>query len=122
MSNTIKDIKIIDIDEDKGIVSFDDGTKLSVENFNEDFQGFLQHRIAGETVAFADMERFMRYRTSGKSLELLMKNKKSEGFQEGAGDKVLTKGQKIAIGTVVTITIVAVVVFIILRGQGIIPI
>lgn len=122
MTNIPKDIKITDIDEKNGIVTFDDGTELSVDKFNEDFQAFLQGRIAGETVTYADMERFMRYRTSGKSLELLMKNKKSEGYMEGAGDKTLTPHQKIAIGTVITLTIVAVIVFIILRGQGLIPI
>lgn len=124
MTNIPKDIKITDIDEKTGTVTFDDdnNTKLTVDKFNQDFQAFLQGRIAGETVTYADMERFMRYRTSGKSLELLMKNKKSEGYMEGAGDKKLTKGQTIAIGTVITLTIVGVIVFIILRGQGLIPI
>jgi len=122
MTNIEKDIELKDIDEKTGTVTFANGTKLTVDKFNQDFQAFLQNRIAGETVTYADMERFMRYRTSGKSLELLMKNKKSEGFAEGAGDKTLTKGQKIAIGTVVTVTVVIIMVFIILEGQGMLPI
>lgn len=122
MTNTTKDIKITSIDENKGIVTFDDDSTLTMDKFNEDFTAFLQNRIAGETITYADMERFMVHRTSGKSLELLMKNKKKEGFLEGAGDRKLTTGQKIAIGSVVTIVMIAIVVFIILRGQGLIPV
>jgi len=122
MTNIEKDIELKDIDEKTGTVTFANGTKLTVDKFNQDFQAFLQNRIAGETVTYADMERFMRYRTSGKSLELLMKNKKSEGFAEGSGDKKLTRGQTIAIGTVVTVTVVIIMVFIILKGQGMLPI
>lgn len=121
MTNTTKDIKITNINEENGIVTFDDDTTLSVESFEKDFTKFLQGRIAGETVTYADMERFMVHRTSGKSLELLMKNKKKEGFMEGSGDKALSKGQKIAIGSIAAMAIIGIVIFIILRGQGIIP-
>ena len=122
MTNTLEDIKITSIDEENGIVNFSNGTVLTVDKFNEDFTNFLQGRIAGETITYADMERFMTHRTSGKSLELLMKKKKSEGYLEGSGDKVLSTRQKIAIGTVVTVVMVAMVVFIVLRQQGVIPV
>lgn len=120
MTNIPNDIKITGINEDGGTVTFSNGTVLSFEKFIADFTGFLQNRIAGETVTYADMERFMRYRTSGKSLSLLMKNKKKEGFQEGSGDKKITRGQTIAIGTIFVIFIIGVIAFIALKGQGII--
>ena len=80
----------------------------------------MKGRIAGESLYPADMERFMR-RTSAKNLSLLMKGKKMEGYMEGVSDKMLTRGQKIAIGTVVTLVIVGIVVFVILKSQGILP-
>ena len=117
MTNTIKAI-----DEENGVVTFDDDTCLTVDEFNTGWTKFLQNRIAGETLSYADMERFMRYRTSGKSLELLMKKKKSEGYLEGSGDKVLSTRQKIAIGTIIGIALAVGILVIILRQQGLIPV
>jgi len=112
--------EIQSINEGTGTVVFKDGSSVDHKQFIEQFREFLQHRIAGETIVPADMERFMR-RTSGKSLSQLMKSKKMEGYMEGSSDKTLTTGQKIAIGTIVTLSIVGVIIFVILRNQGIIP-
>jgi hypothetical protein len=112
------DIKTIDTVNKK--IIFDDGQELTHKSFLEKFRAFLEGRVAGETVVPADMERFMR-RTSGKSLSQLMKSKKMEGYMEGASDKVLTRGQKIAIGTVITLVFVGLIVFVVLKNQGIIP-
>lgn len=108
------------IDKANKKVTFTDKTSITLDEFSKKFREFLTKRIAGETLVPADMERFMR-RTSGKSLSQLMKSKKMEGYQEGASDKILTRGQKIAIGTVVTIIFVGLIVFIVLRNQGIMP-
>lgn len=108
------------IDKTNKTVYFTDETNITHEGFKKKFRTFLTGRIAGETLVPADMERFMR-RASGKSLEQLMKSKEMEGYMKGASDKVLTRGQKIAIATVVTVVFVGIVVFVILRSQGMIP-
>jgi len=112
------DIK--NIDKTTKTVTFTDDTEITFEGFIAKFRKFLTGRIAGETVVPADMERFMR-RTSGKSLSQLMKSKKMEGYMEGASDKMLTRRQTIALATVVTIVFVGLIIFVILRNQGIIP-
>jgi len=108
------------IDKTNKKVTFTDKTEITLDGFTKTFREFLTGRIAGETIVAADMERFMR-RTSGKSLSQLMKSKKMEGYQEGASDRILTRGQKIAIGTVITLIFVGLIVFIVLRQQGMIP-
>ena len=107
------------IDESSKKVFFKDDTSIDFKGFVECFRDFMRCRIAGETLYPSDMERFMR-RTSGKNLSLLMKGKKMEGYMEGVSDKILSRTQKIAIGTIVIIIMVALVVFVILRNQGII--
>lgn len=113
-------VDIRSIDKDTKTVYFDDNSKLTFPGFIDRFRLFMGGRIAGESLYPADMERFMR-RTSAKNLTLLMKGKKMEGYMEGVSDKLLTKGQKLAIGTVVVIIMVALVVFVILKNQGMIP-
>jgi len=111
-------VDIKSINKENRTVTFDDSNTITYRDFINSFRDFLRYRIAGETLYPADMERFMR-RTSGKNLSQLMKGKKMEGYMEGIADKLLTRGQKIAIGTVVTFVIVGVVVFIILKDQGV---
>jgi len=113
-------VDIRNIDKKNRTVYYDDGSSITYKNFVDRFRQFMKQRIAGESLYPADMERFMR-RTSGKNLSQLMKGKKLEGYFEGVSDKLLTRGQKIAIGTVVAIIMVAVIVFVILRNQGLIP-
>ena len=113
-------VDISSIDKQSRTVFFDDGTKIDYKRFIDKFRLFMQCRIAGETLYPADMERFMR-RTSSKNLTALMKGKKMEGYMEGSMDKFLTRGMKIAIGTIVTIVFLGIVVFYFLKGQGVIP-
>jgi len=108
------------IDEDNKVVYYDNGESISFKGFIDGFRSFMKARIAGESLYPADMERFMR-RTSGKNLSMLMKGKKMEGYMEGVSDKLLTRGQKIAIGTVITLIFVGIIVFVVLRNQGVIP-
>jgi len=93
---------------------------VTKEDFKKRWDTFWTNRIAGETLTFNDMERFMT-RTSGKNLSNLMRGKKMEGYMEGAMDRMLTKGQKIALATVVTIIFVIIIVYIVLKNQGLIP-
>ena len=113
-------VDIESINEKNKLVTFDNGDTITFKQFIDRFRIFMTGRIAGESLYPADMERFMR-RTSAKNLSLLMKGKKMEGYMEGVSDKLLTKGQKIAIGTVITLVMVAVIVFVILKSQGAIP-
>lgn len=113
-------VDIRSIDKKERVVHFDNGTSIDYKSFIDRFRLFMQSRIAGETLYPADMERFMR-RTSSKNLTALMKGKKMEGYMEGSLDKLLTRGQKIAIGTVVVLIFVGIFVFIVLRNQGLIP-
>jgi len=108
------------IDKDTRTVYYDDGTHIDYNGFIDRFRIFMKGRIAGESLYPADMERFMR-RTSGKNLSQLMKSKKIEGYMEGSSDKILTRGQKIAIGTVIILVFVGAIVFIMLKSQGVIP-
>ena len=113
-------VDITNIDRENKTVFYDDGTRITFKGFIDNFRVFMKSRIAGESLYPADMERFMR-RTSGKNLSQLMKGKKMEGYMEGSSDKLLTKGQKIAIGAVVTLIMVAIMVFILLKSQGMLP-
>ena len=113
-------MSIKNIDKNNKTITFDDNTTLNHKKFLHAFREFLKHRVAGETIVPADMERFMR-RTSGKNLSLLMKGKKMEGYMEGSMDRMLTKGQKIALATVVTIVFVGIIIYMILESQGYIP-
>jgi hypothetical protein len=107
------------IDKNNKTVYFDNGVSIDYKGFIDRFRLFMKNRIAGESLYPADMERFMR-RTSGKNLSQLMKGKKMEGYFEGVSDKMLTRGQKIALGTVMALVFVGLIIFIILRNQGII--
>ena len=101
-------------------VTFTDGSILGFDIFMERYRQFWQHRIAGETLVPSAIEHFMR-RTSGKNLSALMKGKKMEGYMEGSMDKMLTRGQKLAVGTIITLSFVGVILLIILKSQGLIP-
>ena len=88
---------------------------VSFEDFMKRWNHFWTSRIAGETLVFTDMERFMT-RTSGKNLSNLMRGKKMEGYMEGAMDRMLTRGTKIAIATVATIIVLVIIVYIVLKN------
>jgi len=92
---------------------------VEFEEFKFKWDSFWNKRIAGETITFGDMERFMS-RTSAKNLKLLMKGKKMEGYLEGSMDKMLSKRQTIALGVIVTIAMVGVIALVILKNQGMI--
>jgi hypothetical protein len=106
------------IDQQNKTVYFDDGSRIDYKGFVDRFRVFLKGRIAVESLYPADMERFMR-RTSGKNLSMLMKGKKMEGYMEGVSDKLLTRGQKIALGTVVTLVFVGLIIYVVLNNQGV---
>lgn len=112
--------EIVNINKETETVYFDDNTSITLAKFMESFIGFWKCRIAGETLDPSSIEHFMR-RTSSKNLSLLMKGKKMEGYMEGRQGKMLTPGMKIAIGTVVTIIFVGLIVFVVLKQQGMIP-
>ena len=113
-------VEITGIDTDKQTVYYDDKSHVTYAMFLESFSRFFSKRIAGETLDPSSIEHFMR-RTSAKNLSLLMKGKKMEGYMEGRQGKMLTPGMKIAIGTIVTLTFVALIVFVVLKQQGMIP-
>ena len=110
-------MNIKSVDKTNKEVTFDNDVKINPTKFRVTFRDFLTSRIAGETLIASDMERFMR-RTSGKNLSQLMKGKKMEGYFEGVSDKLLTRGQKIALATVITLLFVGIIIFVILRQQG----
>jgi len=110
-------MNIKNINKTTKTVTFDNDVTINHNTFLSTFRDFLSNRIAGETLLTADMESFMR-RTSGKNLSQLMKGKKMEGYFEGVSDKLLTKGQKIALATIVTIAFVGIIIFVVLRQQG----
>lgn len=93
---------------------------VGFDEFKDMWYNFWNNRIAGETLVFTDMERFMT-RTSGKNLSNLMRGKKMEGYMEGVMDKMLTRGQKIALATVVTIIFIIIIVYFVLKNEGLIP-
>ncbi|MBD3321809.1 MAG: hypothetical protein GF350_12000 [Chitinivibrionales bacterium] len=101
-------------------VTLTDNTVLTFQSFLDSYRLFWQARIAGETLVPSSIEHFMR-RTSGKNLSALMKGKKMEGYMEGSMDKMLTRGQKVAIGTIVTLSFVGLIILIALKNQGMIP-
>ena len=112
-------VEIQSINKAERSVTFTDGNTVDHKTFLKTFRDFLTYRVAGETLVPSDMERFM-HRTSGKNLSMLMKGKKMEGYMEGVMDKMLTKGQKIAIGTILAVIIVICVVVVVLKNMGII--
>jgi len=112
------DIKHINVQQK--LVTLTDNRVIDFKNFMDQSRWFWQYRIAGETLVPSSIEHFMR-RTSGKNLEALMKGKKMEGYMEGSMDKMLTRGQKIAIGAIVTLSFVGLIILIALKNQGLIP-
>jgi len=115
MDNDIQSINIVD-----KTVTLTNGFVLDFDMFMETYRSFWKQRIAGETLVPSSIEHFMR-RTSGKNLSALMKGKKMEGYMEGSMDKYLTKGQKIAIGSIAAIIMVALIAVIALKNQGMLP-
>ena len=111
-------VEIQNINPIEKSVTSTDGKKITHKEFLDSFRDFLTNRIAGHTIIPSDMERFTR-RTSGKNLSMLMKGKKMEGYMEGVMDKLLTRGQKIALGTILAIIIVLMVVVVVLKNMGI---
>lgn len=109
--------EIKSIDEKAKTVHFTDDSEITHKDFLTKFREYFTGRIAGETLIPADMENFMR-RTSSKNLSLLMKGKKAEGYMEGSMDKLLTKGQKMTLVGVVTIILVVIFIFYIIRSMG----
>lgn len=109
--------KIVSINKQNGVVLFDDNSTLTLREFREKFRGFLDKRIAAETVVMADMERFMS-RLSSKNLSQLVKSKKLEGYLEGSMDQFLSKGQKIALATISTIIVLGIIGLVVLNQQG----
>jgi len=121
IGKNVNDVTIKNIDIDRKIVYFTDGTKISYPEFIEYTRHFFQNFIAGETLMPWAIEHFMR-RTSSKNLSQLMEGKKMEGYLEGTMDRLLTRGQKIAIGTVIALVFVGLIVFVVLKNQGMIPV
>ena len=113
-----KDIQSINIID--RTVTLTNGFIIDFDIFMETYRGFWKQRIAGETLVPSAIEHFMR-RTSGKNLSALMKGKKMEGYMEGSMDKLLTPGQKIAIGTIITLSFVGLIILIALKNQGMLP-
>jgi len=56
-----------------------------------------------------------------KALELLMKGMKHEGFLLGSMDKWLTRGQKVALATIIVIIFVILIAISWLNSEGILP-
>lgn len=117
---TENELDIQGIDIQNKTVTLTNNITITFDMFLERYRYFWQHRIAGETLIPSSIEHFMR-RTSGKNLEALMKGKKMEGYMEGSMDKMLTAGQKMAIGSIVVLIFVGMIVFIVLKNQGMIP-
>lgn len=111
--------QVTKIDNTTKTVTFEDGTTLTYNEFLEDlWHPFWEKRIAGETLDFSSIEHFMK-RGNAKTSHQLMKAKKLEGFFEGQSDKMLTKGQKVALAGAGTFIILAAFAVVILKSQGV---
>jgi len=117
---THPDAQIKYVDYGSKTVYFDDGTSITYDDFIDYCRRYFKQFIAGETLMPYAIEFFMR-RTSSKNLSQLMEGKKMEGYLEGSMDRLLTRGQKVAIGTIVTLIFVGLIVFVVLKNQGMLP-
>jgi len=106
--------------ENQQVTLDDDTTVVNHKKFMNRSVEFWDKRIVGKTIIPIFYE-YLFGKGGSNALELLMKGMKHEGYLLGSMDKWLTHGQKIALATVVIIIFVAIVVFIILRSQGLIP-
>jgi len=83
----------------------------------EVFMEKLQTQVAGETVCFREYERF-NIGGLPKTMSTLLKVQKAEAYMEASQDKMLTARQKIAIVTIMTITVLALIIILIARNMG----
>lgn len=95
-----------------------DETTITHKEFMEKFTGFWDNKIKGKTIVPIFYE-YIFGKGGSNALNLLMKGMKHEGYLMGSMDKLLTKGQKIALVTVVVIVFVAIFILYALRGMGI---
>jgi len=80
---------------------------LTHKVFMESFVKFWDKRIRGKTIVPLFYE-YIFGKGGSNALEVLMKGMKHEGYLLGSMDKMLTREQKIALVTVVTIIFIAI--------------
>jgi len=87
----------------------------------ECFVNFWDNRIIGKSIVPIFYE-YLFAKGGSNAHEQLMKGQKHEGFMLGSMDKIqLSKGTKIAIGAVLSIIMIMLLVFIVLKNQGMLP-
>jgi len=86
----------------------------------EQFMEKLQTVVAGETVSFREYERF-NIGGLPKTMSTLLKVQKAEAYMEASQDKMLNRRQKIAIVTIMTIAVMAMIVLVIAKNMGMLP-
>lgn len=89
---------------------------LTEEQLREELEGIVK----GETVSFRYYERF-NIGAPPKTLSTLMRAKKVKANLEAQQDKYLSPRQKIQVMSLVTIAIIALVLYYIAKSMGIIP-
>jgi len=110
--------EITSINEQNQTVTLNDGTVLTHKRFMEKFLSFWDKRIAGHTIVPIFYE-YLFGEGGSNALELLMKGKQHEGYLQGAMEKgMLSKGQKIALGTIIVVVFVVMIVFYMMRSMN----
>jgi len=71
--------------------------------------------VAGETICWGDFERYWE-KARPLTLSTLLKTVKVEAYLAATQDKVLTPRMKIAIGTLATLCVVGVIVYLVVFG------
>jgi hypothetical protein len=112
-------VKIREMDLDKNEVTFEDYSKISFSEFQDRLLGFFDSLIAGETLSFSSIERFMK-RSSSKNLKQLIEGKKAEGFLEATIGKKLNPMWTKMILLILVLGLVGIVAAVILQKMHII--
>lgn len=114
------DVKVDKIDMKHKKVTLTNGYVFGHKEWYEHFVNFWDDKIKGTAIVPIFYE-YLFAKGGSNAHEQLMKGQKHEGFLLGSMDKALTTGQKIAIGTVVTLIFVGLIVLVVLNQQGMIP-
>lgn len=122
MDDDWSDVKVesINMNAKPPSVCLSNGYKFTHRMWYEHFVNFWDHRIVGKAIVPIFYE-YLFAKGGSNAHEQLMKGMRHEGFLLGSMNKTLTPKQTIALVTIVTMIIVGMIVFIVLKNQGMLP-
>ena len=119
--NDFKELKSYTVDGEGKItsVTLEDDATFTFNQFIEKFKSRLKTIVAGEVIDFDDYTRYQK-QISAEAMEVHLDVAEAKAQVAALKIPKMTKGQMIAIGTIVILVFVAVIVLMMLKGMGLI--